>query len=85
MEGKTKSAIHLKEAQLFLDECRKTREKVWVKALSAKGEVLNFDGWLVQSSHFNAGTHNLYSPKSRQIRKVRDVLIFEVNGHPVYI
>jgi hypothetical protein len=82
---KVKSAINLKEAQLFLDECKRTREKVWVTALSQNGEIHRYDGWLVQSSYWRAGTHDFYNPQSRQIRKVRDVLIFEINGHPVYI
>lgn len=85
MANKTKKAIHLKDAQLFLDECMRTREKVCVVALSLKGEILRFEGWLVQSSHWTAGTHDFYNPVSKQIRKVRDILIFEINGHPVYI
>ena len=80
-----KSAIHLKDAQKFLDECRKTRERVWVVALTQEGEINRYEGWLVQSSHWRGGTHDLYNPQSKQIRKVRDILIFEINGHPVYI
>lgn len=85
MKTKVKSAIHLKEAQLFLDECRRTREKVWVTALKKDGSIRHYDGWIVQSSHWTAGTHDLLNPKSGQVRKVRDVLIFNVNGHPLYI
>ncbi len=85
MSQKVKKAIHLKEAQLFLDECKRTREKVWVVALDAEGVIHRYDGWLVQSSYWRAGTHDFYNPVSRQIRKVRDILIFEINGHPVYI
>ena len=85
MANKTKKAIHLKDAQLFLDECKRTREKVCFVALSLKGELLRFEGWLVQSSHWTAGTHDFYNPVSKQIRKVRDILIFEINEHPVYI
>jgi hypothetical protein len=85
MQQKVKSAIHLKEAQLFLDECKRTREPVWVVALSKDGTLHRYDGWLVQSGHFTAGTHDLVNPKSGQMRKVRDVLIFYVNGHPIYI
>ena len=46
------SALYLKDAQLFLDECIRTHETV---------------------------------PRSGQTRKVRDVLIFMINNHPVYI
>lgn len=82
---KVKSAIHLKEAQLFLDECHRTREKVWVTALTKEGQLHRYDGWIVQSSYWRAGTHDLRNPKNGQIRKLRDVLIFDINGHPVYI
>ena len=85
MANKTKAAIHLKDAQLFLDECLQKREKVWITALDKDGNVHHYDGWLVQSSYWRAGTHDLYNPVSRQIRKIRDVLIFEINGHPIYI
>lgn len=85
MNGKVKSAIHLKEAQLFLSDCIRTREKVWVVALKKNGELMHLEGWLVQSSHWRAGTHDFCNPVNGQIRKVRDVLIFEINGHPVYI
>ena len=85
MSSKTKKAIQLKEAQLFLDECKCTREPVYVVALKQNGEILRLDGWLVQSSHWRAGTHDFCNPKNGQIRKVRDVLVFEINGHPVFI
>lgn len=80
-----KSSIALKEAQLFLDECQKTHELVSVLALTAKGEIRHYDGWQVLSSWFLGGTHTLLNPKSGQKRKVRDVLIFAVNNHPVYL
>ena len=82
---KVKSAIHLKEAQLFLDECRRTHELVWVVALTKEGEIRRYDGWQVISSWWRRGTHDLAHPRSGQKRKVRDVLIFSINGHPVYI
>ena len=85
MKQQVKSAIHLKDVQLFLDECQRKQERVWITALTSKGEIHQYDGWLVQSSHWRAGTHDFLNPVSRQIRKVRDVLIFSINGHPVYI
>lgn len=80
-----KSGLHLKDAQLFLDECRGRQEPVWVKACTKDGELVSYEGWLVISSWWKRGTHDLKNPVSGQIRKVRDILIMEVNGHPVYI
>ena len=82
---RVKKAIYLKEAQLFLDECKRTRERVNVTAMTKEGEVVRYEGWIVQSSWWNAGTHDLLNPVNGQVRKVRDVLIFDINGHPVYI
>lgn len=82
---KVKSAIHLKEAQLFLDECQRTHEPVWLVTLNKEGEILRYEGWQVISSWWQRGTHNLLNPRNGQKRKVRDVLIFEINKHPVFI
>ena len=82
----TKSAINLKAAQLFLDECIETRELVSIVALKQDGTKVVYEGWQVISSWWQRGTHNILNPKNRQqIRKLREVLIFEINGHPVYI
>ena len=80
-----KSAIHLKDAQLFLDECRRTHELVTVVALDQHGNIIRYEGWKVLSSWWRVGTHDFVNPKSGQIRKVRDILIFEINNHPIYI
>lgn len=82
---KIKSAIQLKEAQLFLDECVRTHEKVWIVSLTRGGELRRYDGWQVISSHWRGGTHNLLNPSSGQKRKVIDVMMFEINGHPIYL
>lgn len=85
MKEPVKSAIHLKEAQLFLDECQRTHELVWVVALTKDGEIHHYDGWQVMSSWWRMGTHDFLNPRNGQKRKVRDILIFSINRHPVYI
>lgn len=80
------SAIRLRDVQLFLDECMKTHELVNVTCLKKDGTKVEYKGWQVISSWWQRGTHDLVNPQNRsQIRKVIDVLIFEINGHPVYI
>ena len=49
------------------------------------GELRRYDGWQVISSHWRGGTHNLLNPSSGQKRKVIDVMMFEINGHPIYL
>lgn len=82
---KVKKALYIKDAQLFLDSCIKTKEPISMLALKKDGEKVRYDGWIVTSSWWRKGTHDILNPRSGQIRKVRDVLIFEINGHPVYL
>ena len=85
MEQKVKSALWIREAQLFLDECIRTRELVRVLALKKDGSIVTYDGWLVSSQNWKAGTHKLRNPKNGEVRQISDVLIFEINGHPIYL
>ncbi len=85
MKEIVKSAIQLKEAQLFLDECIRTHELVTLVTLKQNGEIRRYEGWRVISSYWRRGTHDVMNPKSGQKRKITDVLIFEINRHPVYI
>ena len=85
MTQTVKSALYIRDAQLFLNECINTRELVRVLALKADGTPVIYDGWLVTSQNFRAGTHKLLNPKNRQVRQIRDVLIFRINNHPVYL
>ncbi|MBR4269620.1 MAG: hypothetical protein IKQ47_07565 [Prevotella sp.] len=82
---KVKSALHMKDAQLFLDECQRTHEPLNVTALKKDGTRIVLEGWTVTSSYWQRGTHDFRNPRNGQIRKVKDLLIFEINGHPVYI
>lgn len=79
------SPIHLKSVQLFLDECIKSREAVSLVVLKQDGTILRLDGWLVASCFFRRGTHDLLNPVNGHVRKIRDILIFEINAHPVYV
>lgn len=80
-----KQPIYYKDAQKFLDECIKTRELVSLTVLLQDGTPRRYDGWMVISSHWKGGSHTLKSPTSKEIRKVRDILIFNINGHPIYL
>jgi len=77
--------VALKDAQLFLEECIQSHELVSLVALTADGEIRRYVGWQVLSSWYMGGTHTLVNPRSGRKRKVRDVLIFELNGHPVFL
>lgn len=80
-----KTAIHIKDARLFLDECCRTRERLNIVALTQKGEKMELKGWIVASSSWRAGTHTFKNVDNGEFRRVRDVLIFYVNNHLIYM
>lgn len=84
-KNKVLEPVRLKEMQLFLDDCVNTHEPVSIVALSRTGEKMVMNGWIVTSGHWRGGTHNFRNPVSKQMRKVRDILIFSINGHTVYV
>lgn len=82
---KVKSPIYYKDMQRFLDECIITREPVSIVALTSKGELIDYSGWLVISTWWQGGTVNLLNLRSGEKRKARTILIMKVNDHPVYL
>ena len=80
-----KKALYYKDAQLFLDSCIKSRDPVNITAMKSDGSILQMNGWLVTSGHWKSRTHNFRNPENGQIRKIRDILIFKINNHPVYL
>lgn len=78
--------MHMTEVQRHLDTAKIWKELVNIKFWeSSTGDCITMEGWLVIGSHWRGGTHNLRNPKNGQIRKVRDINIYEFNNHPVYV
>lgn len=77
--------ISLHEAKAFLDECAEKHEAVSLVALAVDGHKVVMNGWTVTSGNSVGRTHNYRSLSSGEVRKLADILLFEVNGHPVYI
>ena len=75
----------MKDMQLFLDDCARKKETVSIVALKKDGTKMELNGWVVISGHWQKGTHDFRNPVNGQIRKVKDLLVFCLNGHPVYI
>lgn len=82
---KAPRAIHINELRRTLDVCRIDRARVDVECWAMDGRILHYKDWLVKSGSWRQGTHNLLNPLNGQVRKVRDVFIFRLNGHPVYL
>ena len=85
-DNKTAKAIHINELRRALDISRIDRTPVDLDCWKAgDGAIIHNRGWLVKSSSWQQGTHNLYNPVNHQIRKVRDIFIFRYNDHPIYL
>ena len=81
-----KEAYHINYVLEQLDLAAKYRQKVRVKAWQKEnGEVVDYTGWIPTGSHWRGGIHRLMNPINGQVRAVIDVLIFEFNGHSVYL
>lgn len=80
-----KNSLYIKDAQLFLDDAAKTKEAVCVKALKKNGALIELNGWICLGGWWARGVHRFVNPKNGEIRMVCDILIMNINGHPVYI
>jgi len=77
--------IQMKQGQQILDVARESRQKVFVKAWDSKGNIIEYNGWLVSSSNWRGGWHRLLNPANNEIRTVPDIFMFNINGHPIYL
>lgn len=81
-----KHAIHINDMVQLLDIARERKQTVNLKAWEMQtGNILEYNGWMVSSSHWKGGWHRIINPTNHQIRTVPDILIFEVNGLSVYL
>lgn len=74
-------AIHITTARNIIDSGDPVDIKVWAK----DGRVLHMHGCVGLRYNFRSGTRQIKILASRQIRTIRDVCIFEVNGMTVYL
>lgn len=80
-----KEALHINEVLQLLDKAGKERRKVNVRAWKKDGNEVDYSGWIPLTGHWRGGIHRLMNPVNGEVRAVIDVLIFEFNGHTVYL
>lgn len=80
-----KEALHINEVLQLLDKASKERKKVNVRAWKKDGNEVDYIGWLPLTGHWRGGIHRLMNPQNGEVRAVIDVLIYEFNGHTVYL
>lgn len=80
-----KEAFHINYVLEQLDLAAKYRQKVHLKAWKKDGNVVDYSGWIPVGAHWRGGIHRLMNPVNKEVRAVIDVLIYEFNGHTVYL
>ena len=80
-----KEAFHINYVLEQLDLAAKYRQKVHLKAWKKDGNEVDYIGWLPLTGHWRGGIHRLMNPQNGEVRAVIDVLIYEFNGHTVYL
>lgn len=81
----TKEALHINYVLEQLDVAAKYHQKVELKAWKKDGNEVDYIGWLPLTGHWRGGIHRLMNPVNGEVRAVIDVLIYEFNGHTVYL
>lgn len=77
--------IHMNKGLQILDIAHETRQRVSVSAWDLKGNIIEYKGWMVSSSNWKKGWHKLINPVNNEIRTVPDIMIFNINGHAIYL
>ena len=74
-------SIHITTARKILDAGDPVDLKVWTK----DGRILEMHNVVSLRYSFRSGTRRVKVLASRQIRTIRDVLVFEINNSIVYL
>ncbi len=74
-------AVHITTARKMIDSGDPVDLKVWAK----DGRVLHLQNCIGLRYNFRSGTRQVKLLTSRQIRTIRDVLMFEINGLTIYL
>lgn len=74
-------AVHITTARKMIDSGDPVDLKVWAK----DGRVLHLQNCVGLRYNFRSGTRQVKLLTSRQIRTIRDVLMFEINGLAIYL
>ena len=74
-------AVHITTARKMIDTGDPVDLKVWAK----DGRVLELHNCIGLRYNFRSGTRQVKLLTSRQIRTIRDVLMFEINGLTIYL
>lgn len=83
MNKKNLAPIHRTDAFKRL-EAAGSRHTLRIWSL-ATGDIVTFKNAKYMSHHRRGGTHTIRLMDSGQIRTFRDITLFNIDGHPIYI
>lgn len=75
------ASVHISTARTLLNSHDPVDLKVWKR----DGSVMEISRAVSLRYDFHTGVRNIKILSSGQIRKIRDVLIFEINGMEVFL
>lgn len=73
--------LHLHMARKMLE----THQPVNICFWKRNGEIVRADNVVCTSSYFRGNTFNIKFLESEEFRKIKAVLIFNINGEEVYV
>lgn len=73
--------LHLAQARKMLE----SREPVNLSFWKKNGEIVHAENVVCTSSYYHGNTFNLKFINSEQTRKIKALLIFNINGEEVYV
>lgn len=73
--------IHISTARHMLDKPDPVDLAFWTK----DGALIELKDCVALSYNFRSGTHNIKLLASRQIRTIRDVCLYQINGLTIYL
>ncbi len=78
--------IHTMEMRRQLDTARIYLQTVSLRFWKlSTGDIVELRGWIVKNGHWRGGTHTFLNPANGEMRKVRDITIFEYMNHEIYL
>ena len=79
------NTIHLSTAQAMLQRPAPVDLVVWRSSGKNAGELLHYDNCISRRYDYYEGTRTVKLLNSNEIRKVRDVCIYSINGMEVFL
>lgn len=73
--------LHITEARKVLESKDPLDISFWKK----NGEIVHASNVVCTSSFFEGNTFNILFTESREVRKIKALLIFSINGEEVYL